>query len=343
MSILLSKAWSVLRNYEARDLIVKRLQERHGSTASADLAREISCAFVQGREYFDSAKTADVIVKPLLLYYGVQSLARGASMFLLNMREATLAQGHGISTRQWRDVLSGDHADPWRLEVEINTNGTLPNFLQATKNTTIMRIYGPKIHAHRQHYSVTKPFQLMLGEILERLPSVANQYIRWKGDRLHLAATLLHRVENDTKMLIDVHTEQGGEQCDVSILNNWLARLNLPLINSSTSGNNIAIDREHDLCIWDVYHENYNEGVLYIVAPFSGNITLSKPVVTYILSYYLGMMVRYHPTFWISMARNERDDAAFPTLLEAVSYVETSFPLMVADYLDIDGPLSFIF
>ena len=343
MSIVLSKAWSVLRNYESRDLIVESLQQRHSGPASTDLAREISCAFVQGREYFDNASRADVIVKPLLLYYGVQSLARGATMFLSNSREATLASGHGISTSQWRNVLSGDHADPWELEVKVETSGTLSAFAQATKNTTVMRVNGPKLYTRRQQYRVTEPFRLKLGEILERLPNVADQYLRWKGDPLQLAVTLAHKIENGTKRLIYIHRDQFGEQWNVSTVNNRLERIGLPLINDNSSDDHIPIDRQQDLCIWDVYHENYNEGVLYIVAPFSSNITLSKPVVTYILAYYLGMMVRYHPTFWISMARHERNDAALPTLLEAVSYVEKRFPLMVADYLDLDEPLSYIF
>lgn len=341
--MVLSKAWSVLRNYESRDLIVESLKKRHGRTACTNLAREISCAFVQAREYFDNARRADVIVKPLLLYYGVQSLARGATMFLLNDREATLASGHGIIAVQWRNILSGDDADPWQLEVEVLEKGTLPKFLEATRNTTVMRINGPRLYAHRQHHSEMKPFRLKLGEILERLPDVADQYLRWKGFPLLLAVTLLRRVENDTKMLIDIHRDQFGEQYEVSTINNMLTIMNLPLIDDKISGNNIAIDRQNDLCIWDVYRENYNEGVLYVVAKFGGNITLSKPVVTYIISYYLGMMVRYFPTFWISMARHERNDAALPTLLEAVSYVEKRFPLMVADYLDLDEPLSYIF
>ena len=42
-------SWSLLRNYEARDLIKQKFKERHNREANAELRCEISCAFIQWR------------------------------------------------------------------------------------------------------------------------------------------------------------------------------------------------------------------------------------------------------------------------------------------------------
>jgi hypothetical protein len=72
----------------------------------------------------------------------------------------------------------------------------------------------------------------------------------------------------------------------------------------------------------------------YLIAPFGRNSDLSKPAATYVLAYFLGMLVRYFPSWWIGLIRKERGDAALPTLLSAVSFVERRFPQMIADLLE---------
>jgi hypothetical protein len=72
------------------------------------------------------------------------------------------------------------------------------------------------------------------------------------------------------------------------------------------------------------------------VARFSDACDLSKPVATYALAYILGMLVRYFPTTWMMIVRSERADAGLPTLLECVAYIESRFPMMIADALERD-------
>lgn len=344
LSMLLSKAWSVLRNYEARDLVLERLRQRHGEPASTDLAREISCAFVQGREYFYNAKRADVIVKPLLLYYGVKSLARGAIQFLSNIQEEKLTPSHGICPIDWKNVLSDTHPDPSKLVAKIQKKGTLPEFMTATKNKTLMRLAGPRLRGQWCHHCVAKTFELTLGQLLARLPDVAQQYVRWKGCPSVFAASL-QKTDEHKNIMISIYDYQFEKQFKISQLNEMLEKQNFNIVSKDISESciTVVVDGAQELCVWDMYYDNLNEGITCIVAPFDADVNLSKPTVTYILAYFIGMVARYFPTFWISMARHERNDAAFPTLLEALSYVERRFPLMVSDSLESDERLRSLF
>jgi hypothetical protein len=53
----------------------------------------------------------------------------------------------------------------------------------------------------------------------------------------------------------------------------------------------------------------------------------------FLLSYILGMLVRYCPMQWTGLVRGQFDDAALPTLAVAVELVENAFPQVVLDFL----------
>lgn len=72
----------------------------------------------------------------------------------------------------------------------------------------------------------------------------------------------------------------------------------------------------------------------YALRPFPGNLDLSKPAATFILSYVIGMLARYFPSRWETISRGGPGDVAMPTLLAAISFIELRFPEMIADLLE---------
>lgn len=75
-------------------------------------------------------------------------------------------------------------------------------------------------------------------------------------------------------------------------------------------------------------------GDFYAVRRYPASPNLNKIAVTFILSYILGMFVRYYPTQWTALIRGQVADAALPTLLSAVDYVENSYPSITADFIE---------
>lgn len=73
---------------------------------------------------------------------------------------------------------------------------------------------------------------------------------------------------------------------------------------------------------------------LYITQPFPGSPRYSQLCITYLVSYILGMLVRYYPTHWIALIRGEHGDAIWPTVNIANQLVEESFPELVAEMID---------
>jgi YaaC-like Protein len=72
---------------------------------------------------------------------------------------------------------------------------------------------------------------------------------------------------------------------------------------------------------------------LFIVAPLSDRNRYSQLCVTYLLTYILGMLARYYPTHWISLAQGEKGDALWPAINRAQHFVEDSFPELAIELI----------
>ena len=61
------------------------------------------------------------------------------------------------------------------------------------------------------------------------------------------------------------------------------------------------------------------------VALYPGCFKLSKLGSLFVLSYFLGMLVRYFPAQWTALIHAQVSDAALPTLMAAVDLSRMSF------------------
>lgn len=205
-----SESWTVLRNYESRELVRRRYHETHGREANAGMAREISSALSQAREYFDSARSADLIVRPLLLYYGVMQLSRGAIMFLVpGRREATLAARHGLSESGWRDCIAQEPLDISNLTIALETNGTLRELSDAVKHRTLLRVSTSAVNNVVEHEPLRGGWSLTIGDLLARVPELATHYRRWKQPELSLHASW---TVNDGVTRVTINRNQAGRE-----------------------------------------------------------------------------------------------------------------------------------
>jgi hypothetical protein len=102
----LKSVWSRLALYESSDFVRRAFYDEHLRELNTSKAQEIVAHFAQGREYFASAATASPLLRPLLLYYGVVGLSRGAILFLRsNARQASLRPSHGLEVVDWNNIL----------------------------------------------------------------------------------------------------------------------------------------------------------------------------------------------------------------------------------------------
>ncbi len=100
--------WETLSMFESRDYVGLWYRERHGRQLNARNANAVTTCFIQGRQYFEAAASAATSVRPLLLYYGVLSMARGLILLRdTTKKEESLKPSHGLEAVDWNGTLAG--------------------------------------------------------------------------------------------------------------------------------------------------------------------------------------------------------------------------------------------
>lgn len=72
---------------------------------------------------------------------------------------------------------------------------------------------------------------------------------------------------------------------------------------------------------------------LFLAAPMPSGNRYSQLCITYMVGFVLGMLARYFPTHWVSLAQGDKGDALWPTLNQAHRVVLGSFPELVAEII----------
>jgi hypothetical protein len=125
--------------YESHDIVRERYQQRHNLKINTGKVSEIVAFFSQGRQYFEAARSAGALVSPLLAYYGVNALIRGAVLFLsAESRQATLKPSHGLTLKDWQNELANGPGKLGEFPIFVETSGTFPEYTRATRNRSWM-------------------------------------------------------------------------------------------------------------------------------------------------------------------------------------------------------------
>ena len=74
-------------------------------------------------------------MRPLILYYGAMSLARGLVLFL-DPGLSKVASGHGLGADGWADLNTAPKAVPG-LAVSVHASGTFPELARVTKRERV--------------------------------------------------------------------------------------------------------------------------------------------------------------------------------------------------------------
>ena len=94
------------------------------------------------------------------------------------------------------------------------------------------------------------------------------------------------------------------------------------------AGDTLIFDRrggESDLDAFPVSHYGGEGEYMAVVLDFPDGDKLTEFVKLYLVSYFLGMLARYHPSIWMALLRNEKGDFAQPLLVDAVEAIEKDF------------------
>jgi YaaC-like Protein len=326
--------WQQLLGLESIDVVCswhKKIFQRQLNTKRAG---EITASAKQAREFFKNASNSANTVRPLLTFYGVASLARATILLLKpDGGENTLVRGHGLEPVHWSKTLSGEI--PAALQsvgnLEIRTTaGLFHDFLTQTQNLNCMHISSAAVDWQLQYPvpPIGQVFRLntlmaMMPDLQEVLSNTAQtsscayvndmSYSETSG---FLSTVNTKQFEAFQESYIDLGYEitQEGE----------LSRIKCDVHNFQS-------------CCPQSVHAYVNNpfGIpaLYISKPLPDNVRLSQLAITYMLSYYLGMLTRYFPTQWVALHSGAKGDIIWPAIHATQQYVEKAFPELAIELI----------
>ena len=328
--------WQRLLSLESREITQQRFEQIYSRSLNARRAREINAAAKQAREYFRNASSSDYTVRPLLTFYGVASLSR-ALLLLLKVEggEEGLTAGHGLETVDWGNVMSGDiAAGLTRLdELKIRTRaGLFSDFVTHTKNRISIHLDSGGVD-WRIHYDIPElGKEFSVADLFSRLPDLQRDYsnisdvIRYACVR---EVTCTHAKGFRAKVLKKSFSQFRAVYEDFGYTatceGDWC------IVTCDTE----SFDKKLPLFIHSYLHKSFGMiPEVFLAEPFSGGASYSQLCITYMVSYALGMLVRYYPTHWISLVQGEKGDSIWPTINRAQQIVEHSYPELVAELID---------
>ena len=333
-----NQEWHEISRFESYDLARSWYQQTHQRQINAAKTRQINAFFIQGREYFKSASSADMSVKPLLLYYGVLSLSRGAILLRnTGKKEESLAPLHGLKEVNWRGTMSGGIKNILDLGIQAE-RGTflglvesIPNFHQAHYFSHQLRSKAVLQHNLGDIKFCTTGELLTLGDLLSRLKQTTHTYQAVTGRDPKWFLTTVTSYAEETHFLLFTRPPDEVlnlvDQSSVTIQpmpKGW-PNPTLPIPQQ-------GLVFRHELGAahqskFPLFHDNEkSEGLMQGIADFPNGDKLNEFFKLYLTSFILGTLARYFPSEWMALLSGSPGDFSRPLIFQAIEAIESEFP-----------------
>src|SRR5690606_32238919 len=137
-NIMNKEVWQSILSLESQEYVKNLFKKIFDNDLSTVRAKEINSSVKQAREYFRNADNASFSVRPLLVYYGISSLSRALTLLMTKRGgEEILKAGHGLTTENWSNELSGDLNIALKKigDLKVRTkSGLFSDFINGTGN-----------------------------------------------------------------------------------------------------------------------------------------------------------------------------------------------------------------
>lgn len=337
----MADAWAEVSLYESRDLGPKLYYDKHQRDLSAHKAQEIVSYFAQGHEYFTSAQRAGDLVRPLLLYDGVLALSRALILFLSPTTRATaLKPSHGLSDMQLPGEFSKALKNLADITLRFDAKGTFPRLSEVTRNHEWVLIHCapyPTTRRHRSPGTKVLPSNAIvtLREIRSRIPALADLYEETFDELSAAYRGFVFTYSLTTDAEVDIYGSIRHRPSETVLRKQF----RLPDTESlQMTERHDCFPPEHHFT-WHLRPRSFDElecvlppvwegegGLVRLVAPLENGVTLASLSIYFLVSYIMGMLVRYYPTHWHALVTHQKGDLLYPLLREAVNVVDRSFP-----------------
>ena len=246
----------------------------------------------QAKEYFFSAEKSNILVKPLLIYYGMMSLIKA----LILTKDPTYPNRtgvlrHGITTRKIKKSNYKFHDD----EVKIQKEGLLPWFFSIYTQKSSDKIEGNK-------YKIK--------ELLSLLPELSESYRRLLNEQCIYPLEIKTLESNTLEISVSKNILKfynGDEKKLLTQLNGYSKKDKLQFkFNGFNPSGLIIITWSSDVVSPLTYTNIFNSPLIiqdikgnYYLRPLKDTrFLLPDIMIDYMLMYNLGMLCRYETELW---------------------------------------------
>ena len=210
-------------------------------------------------------------------------------------------------------------------------NGLFSDFVTHTKNQISIHTNSAGVD-WRVCYDVPEPgVELTLRELFSRIPDLQSDF---RNIAHSLKYALVHKMEysHDTGFRAKVHKDQ------FDCLGSYYESAGYSLVDQADrivlTADAETFRKNRPLFIHSYLHKTLGLiPALDVSEPFEGEARYSQLCITYMVSYVLGMLVRYYPTHWVSLTQGDKGDEWWPTVNHAQQFVEQSFPELVIELI----------
>lgn len=333
------EVWTYLGLFSTVDFTKKRLAVIH-----KDLAQNVSetrapliCSCIrQAREYYRAARSVSILTKPLLLYYGMYSLAKS----LIYLNNPTIERGqinhHGLKRPRVSDNVA-------RL-LEATTSECKGLFRQLSKSASSNRciIKGTEIFRSSISTDIAFPFQCSFGKLDGKRELALNDLFMALPELFELLFQV--EMENDKLLKVDMGLEKNisgnwhrmlaiykptDKPITVNFLKNKFPEIDNPNERITEDGECFVFQRS--------LHDDYRTLLpTALVQADGGQLFLildDNPIsdinIHFAVMFILSNVVRYKPPLWLEIL-----DTYYKTIItKFIDVSESKFPNLILNEL----------
>ena len=326
-----SKSWLYGLRLESSTLVKQIFKSIHNRDLNTARAKQIVASYLQGKEYYKNAEKADISVKPLLLFYGVSSLSRCITLLLNPFKgEEALKKGHGLTTENWANILSSNVEDGLLKIGDLKVtscNGLFWDLINATNNISYLHVRSSGVDFSVLNEAPTLNASLKFEDVTARVPDLRSEYELWTGK------------ESDNTPVNSLITK--GNRFEMKLLDNSkidsIFSTKKGVLTFENQGNLKVIkgDFEHMPMLINTFVNKTFDSIpsLFVAKVLDGFGEIAQIPLTYVHSYFLGMLCRYFPSHWMALTRGNIGDSVWPLIQSSMNYVEKSYPELIMEYI----------
>lgn len=323
----MNDTWHFLREFESKDLVKRYIKKKNNYELNSTKAYEIISAFKQGRNYFESAKIADISVRPLLIYYGIVSLSRGLILiFNKKSQENNIKPSHGLKITNWPEIAESGNLENITLKT---SNGTFRELISATNNKSYFRAGSSGINWQAEYVIYKDEFEFTLKDLSYSFPDLTKSVQSWLGVEIP-SRELKSLKHNDKKTIIELQGQGKINEIFPEII---YKNQTIKQSNNSTTVTFESSAPPHLCQKWKSSFEVIGDP--YVIPPFGELVFLNDISKMFAVSYIFGTISRYYPTTWNNINSGIKNDSILPFAINMMDFLQEKYPQIIMDFIEL--------